>query len=543
MLITSAQALALLPIEGIIYGKVKDIKQYDPFSGLLKSSYLGLEVDETKNKQKMSSYFALYQQGESMKIFCDQGQKLSYSNKVKEDTALRSIAASTQYIGLNYALRNIANYMKLLEFSEKEYNNLYKNLVRNSCSQNLTIFSHKMLLANFKYFWGHETNLEPPSLKDNNYFGSLVKKNTNTREYLERELYYTLNNFKSLCSWNSDTSNFALLTPYLKNPYLMSFVFNNMLGRRVSLDSKTGTTYFDQISDTSQIACENLICRKRRPNVFKKLFPVLSGSTNLEDNLKLLYCNKLQTHRSYAKDLGPEQRSWSKTENKSTKIVETMNLVSQITGIPELLISVERLSDVASILRTSLKERWDQWATTNTSKFDSEQLYEESLEVTLINQANTNNAQLGEFKIDMNVDLGEIDKLLGGFDKIDATFYLEFPLSLIETLKQKITFSYNTGRYKELERLEKDLVKRINTQLDKKKKYFKVAIWNDRMGELLARELLEQFLEQKQKPNLRISRLFKKIPVTFHFGVFALQYIRDKFKYRYLASNKISLQQ
>ncbi len=535
------QAWALLPIEGIIYGKVKGIKQLDPFRGLLQSTYRSQENAKSGATSKISSYFALYQQGQNLQNLCNKGQGLEFSNKVKEDTALRSIAANVQYIGLNYSLRNIANYMKLLEFSEIEYQNLYKNLVSNSCSQNLTVFSHKMLRANFKHFWNHNTGLEPPSLKGSKYFGTAIQKNVDTRKNLERELYYTLSNFKSLCSWNSDTSDFGSLTPYLKNPYLMSSVFNNMQRRKVELDPKTGATYFTTYLDAPQVVCENLICRKRSSSDFKSLFPSLSGSTGLEEDLKLLYCEKLLPHRSNNRNKRTASRK--KNANKTTQIIEAMNLVSQITGISEILLTVDRLSDVSEIMRLNLKERWDLWANKNSDDFDSEQQYEESLEVSLVSQASLNSARLGEFRADLNVDLGEIDKLLGGYDKIDATFYLEFPVSLIETLKQNLTYSYNKSKFKEVAKLEKDFIEKVNFQLEKKKKYFKIPIWNERLGELVASELISQFIQQKQKPNLRLSAEFKKIPVTFHFGVFALQYVRDKFKYRYLNSNKISFQQ
>lgn len=530
--LVSANSIALLPIEGILYGQVKDIKQYDPFIGMLNSSYIGLNEIEGEEKANLTRYFALYKQGVALVNYCAKSERAEYSDKAREDTAIRSTVANLQYLSLDYSLRNIANYAKLLEFDQEKYTNLYTNLVNNSCSQNITVFSHKMLKANFNHFWSNPTGIKVPGINESPYFSKATKEKLNSRAAVERSLYYTINSFRSLCSWDGSTDDFALMTPYLRNPFLMSFVFSNMQQKKINIDIKTETVFFDKADTGIQVACENLICRRTTPEKFKIMFPTINGSSKLEDDLKLLYCNYFERARSDKENLSAQQKNWIEGQNANSKIIETMNLVSQITGVSDLLIGVDKYSDIVDLFKANIKERWDEWAVNKSSKFNSEQLYEESLELTLVSKTSTVAAELGEFAVDFNVELGEIDKLLGGHDKINTSFHLEFPVSYIENLKQKVTFNYNTSRFQIIDNLRSTFALKINHQLEQKKKYFKVPLWNERMGELLANELINQFLNQKEKPAQRISQKFKRIPVNFHFGVFALQYIRDKYKFR-----------
>lgn len=541
--LASVNTFALIPIEGILYGKVQDIKQYDPFIGMLNSSYVGLNEKEGENKASLTRYFALYKQGVSLVNYCAKSERAEYSDKAKEDTAIRSTVANLQYLGIDYTLRNIANYAKMLEFDKEKYTNLYTNLVNNSCSKNITVFSHKMLKANFLHFWDNSTGIKVPSIKDSPYFSQATKEKINSRAAVERSLYYTLNTFQNLCSWNSSTDDFALLTPYLRNPFLMSYVFSNMLQKKINIDVKTETVFFDKSENSIQVACENLICRRRTPANFKIMFPTINGSSNLEDDLKLLYCNYFERARSDKNNLSPQQQAWTQGKNANTKIIEAMNLVSQITGFSDILVGVERYSDVVDLFKANIKERWDEWAVKKSSEFNAKQLYEESLELNLISRTSTLDAELGDFKVDFNVELGEIDKLLGGHDKIDTSFNLEFPIAYIENLKQKITFNYNTSRYDKIESIRSLFTLKINHQLEQKKRYFKIPLWNDQMGEILANELINQFLNQTAKPAQRLSKKFVKIPVKFHFGVFALQYIRDKNKFRTQVENLVTLKQ
>lgn len=536
-------SVALVPIEGVVYGEVEEVKQFDPFVGMLNASYVALNKKEGLERAKLTRYFALYKQGNDLADFCEKTDRVQYANKSAEDTAIRSTVANLQYLGLDFTIRSIANYTELLEFPESKYKNLYTNLINNSCSQNITVFSHKMLKANFKHFRLNPTGTQVPSITDSPYFAKITKSSFNTREEIERSLYYSLRNFRSLCSWNGGTDSFGLLSEYVKNPFLMSYVFSNMLGRKINIDTKTEKVFFDATSDSVQVACENLICRRRSSETFFRMFPTLNGSLKLEDDLKVMYCNHFQRARRDKSLLSKEQISWTKNRSKKSEIVETMNLIGQITGVPDMMMGVDKYSEVASLFKNNIKERWDNWAKVKSSKFNTEQLYEESLEVTVADNIGYNRAKLGEFQLNFNIELGEIDKLLGGYDKVQTTFSLEFPQSYISDIKRKITFYYNTGRFKQVEEVKVDLISKIDHQLELKKKYFTVALWNERMGRIIASELIAQFIEERYVTQQRLSQQFIKIPINFHFGVFALQYINDKNKFQSRAPKILTFKQ
>jgi hypothetical protein len=61
-------------------------------------------------------------------------------------------------------------------------------------------------------------------------------------------------------------------------------------------------------------------------------------------------------------------------------------------------------------LRSSIKERWDRWAKTNLEYFDNELLYEESLLVEVIKQDRIIQYNKGNFSINLQATLGEVDR-------------------------------------------------------------------------------------------------------------------------------------
>lgn len=541
--ISGKSALALIPIEGLVYGNVEDIYQYDPFVGMLNSNYTTLDKKEGSKKARLTRYIALYKQGMELVNQCDQTQGLKYADRTNEDAAIRSTIANLQYIGLDFTIRNIVNYAKILEIGEGRFENLSENLINNSCSQNISVFSHKMLKANFRHFWQHGTKLDIPSIQNLPYFNKQTKSFMNERKTIENAFYYSINSFRSLCSWGGSTDHVGLLAPYLRNPFLMSYVFNNMLEQRIDVDIKTEKVFFTKMDNSVQVSCDNLICRRKNSEDFKTSFPLINGSSNLNSDLKLIYCTHFQNARTKRDELTKEQLSWIEGHSRNDRTIEASNLFGQMAGIPNLFTSIDDYQQVSELLKGNIKERWDSWAEKKSSEFNIEQLYEESLEITLVEGDSNQKPELGEFSVDFRVELGELDKLLGDHNKLDASFDLGFSKSYIENLKERILFSYDKGNFKKVNSLRADFSKRINYQLGKKEKFFKVPLWNDRLGGIIANELVTQFLKQKRSIQSRLASNVIKIPVKFHFGVFALQYIRDKQKFKSEQVANVSLKQ
>lgn len=523
---------ALVPIEGIIYGEVQDIRQYDPFAGMLTANYFKTTKDR-KSVDKLIYYRALFKQGMQLGQKCETVNRANYSNYWAEENAKRSVIATLQYIGLDLTIKSIINYAKKFELSEDEFEKLYHNLVDNNCSQNITVYSHKMLKSNFKYLYKNGSQFTNPELASSPYFNQDVKEKHDTREVIKREFEYSLKNFRAFCSWNSDTNNLGLLKPYIKNPFIMSYIFNNLLQKKVNIDPKTEEIFLEPTSGGIQVACENMICRRRTTSEFTKYFPRMNGSYNLEDDLSMIYCNNFQNPRANEILLSNKMRSWVSKQSSKQKALESMHFLSLITGFPDLALIADTYPELLEFFKDNIRQRWDRWADEKSNQFNLEQLYEEPLQISMESQINTNETELGEFKLKFKLELGEMDKLLNDHDKISTQFYFELPKEYILYLRQRIPFLYNSGRKKELAGLEKRFLENISSQLAKRKKYFKVPIWNDSMSQFMADELLAQFSRVNVYRFNQKKEKMIKIPVNFYFGVFALQYIRKKYIHRF----------
>lgn len=531
---------ALVPLEGIIYGDVQDIKQYDPFAGMLTYKYYDAKSTPAE-LDKLIYYTALYKQGLTLRQKCDSVSKIDYANFWKEDTAKRSVIATLQYIGLDLTIKAIAEYAKKFKFSQEKYHRLADNLVNNMCSQNISVYSHRMIRNNLKYYWNNPTGIELPSIAESPYFSVNLKKVHNTRQTLEKEFDYTIKNFRAFCSWNSDADSLGLLLPYLKNPFVMTYVFNNLLKQKISIDPKTQEYFLEYTEDGVQVACENMICRKRSKDDFLKYFPRMNGSSKVEDDLNNIFCTHFRGQRLKNIELSEKRKKWANEGDSKTRSMEAMHLVSLITGYPDFSLSAETYPELLGFFKENIKSRWSRWAWEKSSEFNAEQLYEESLEIKLNSQINSNAIELGNLNLQFEIDLGEIDKVLNGYDKISTKFYLKFPRQYILHLRERMTFLYNSGRLKELSRVENALLENIKIQIEKRKKYFKVPIWNDQMPKIIQDELIGQINRINLYRFGRKKTKFIQIPVQFKFGVFALQYIRKKYIFRYSKSQTAGL--
>ncbi|MCB0745625.1 MAG: hypothetical protein KDC67_17100, partial [Ignavibacteriae bacterium] len=280
------KANALIPLEGIIFGQVEDTKQYDPLKSVLNKNLQGNSDNSSEGKY----YYGLYQQGSELLGYCEQNPTTKFDSIWSQANAARSVAATLQYIGLDISLKKLVSYAKKLEFSNQEFDNFASNLIEDTCSKNISVYSIKLLKSNFNYEWMTGEDKIRDLSSSSMYFSKYFQSRENTKDSIRREFEYTIRNFRAFCSWGGNTSDFRLLVPYLKNPFIMSVVFNNLRKKKISLTEKTKQIVLSQDSAGVQVACEDLICRKRSPASFNKIFPRMIGSTELKDDLQALYC-------------------------------------------------------------------------------------------------------------------------------------------------------------------------------------------------------------------------------------------------------------
>lgn len=530
-LLTTNYVWALVPLEGIIYGDVRDIAQNDPFAGMLSTRYFDGNIDD-KNTAMVLYYTALLKQGINLKNSCEGVDNSSYSSFWKEDNAKRSVVAALQYIGLDLTLKAIIEYAKLVELSESEYKNLYTNLMKNSCSKNLSVYSLKLLESNFKYQW-NKSLFKLPKISKNPYFPLAVRKMHNSMSTAKKEFEYTIRNFHALCSWNLDVDNLGELTNYLKNPFVMSFLINNFTKSTIGIDDKTQEIFVKKSINGVQVACENMICRKRSEETFSELFPRMDGTLSIRDDLKILYCS----HFNKLKNKSSDKTSGNSSINKS---LEVSNFISLITGIPDLGIMSENTSELLKYFKNNIEQRWDKWAKRQNNTLNIEQLYEESMEIKLRTQVHTFDTEVGKFNIKFDVTLGELDKVLDLHDKFHVLFHIDLPVTYVEYLRKQIPFYYNNKFHKKLAQLEHKFIQTIEHQLTKKEKYFKIPLWNKKMTSIIGNELMSQITSARLLNRTTRGKKFIKIPVSFYYGVGALQYIQKKYIFRNNLQEKLS---
>lgn len=520
---------SLSPIEGVIFGNVKDIKQYDPLRELLSDNFTRNINNKSLDYKALKYINALYRQGIELENKCEISQAYQYPNVLKEALAKRSIVSNLQYIGLDKTIKSLTQYAQKLEWKESEFRKFTKNLIKDTCHPNTTVYSLKLMQDSFLNYWKSKNiNHRLPIIENNVFYSPEIQKTGRSLKTIKRQFEYSIRNFRALCSWDGDPDSLGLLVPYLKNPFLMSIVSNHFTKTRIGIDEKTQEFQIVYDKNASQVACENMICRKRNEVEFKKLYPRMIGSTKLRDDFEALYCNAFKRAR-YDRLYSHEKiKKWISSQTESESKIEVMHLISQFTGLPALLLNVDRYNEMLSLFKNSIKYKWNSWARNKNSQLFIDQLYEEPLVI----KVRPYREVALDFKVDFDIVLSELDQSINKIDKIQAMFKLKFPKSYIAQIKKTVAFEFNRGNYKKAQEIEKEFTYRVVSQIQKKSKFFRIKIWNERLGEIVASELLDQINRYRGKQYQLLSKGFIEIPVRFHYGLFALHYISKKFDYK-----------
>jgi len=404
-------------------------------------------------------------------------------------------------------------------------------LVTNTCSPNLSVYSIKLLRANFKLAWESDKKTVIPSLGASPYFSKDFKAKHNTVEVTKRSLEYSLRNFRAFCSWNGDVSNYRMLIPYIKNPYVMSYIYNHLREKMISVDKKTKQSILIHDPKSIQVACEDMICRKRSSDGFKRLFPRMTGSSNLKTDLYNMYCDHFMTTRYLQSDNISTINKWMDQQVQVESKVEALHFLSFITKYPEPMLVIDKFINISEFFKENIRHRWDKWADEKLKKFDNEQLYEEPLEIRLISQKSTDDLKKGRFNILFDVGLSEVDRVLDGVDKIDTSIFLSFDYKYLAYIKERENFYVNRGYRDRLEDLKEKLTSNIRLQMQRNKTYFNAEIWTSDIARIIGDELINQLKFYLGSKIDKLSRGKVKVPVKFRFGTFALRYIHQRHNY------------
>jgi hypothetical protein len=525
LVLFSLSATALVPVEGILFGEAPKEYQQDPLYHIFNDIY---DKSLEGENRKVRLYKNTFDSGVLLQESCGMYNQSAYPTSWMEKQAKRSMVASLQYIGLDTSIKAIGAYAKKLEISEDSFQKLSQNLVKNYCSKNMSIFSLKKLSENLSYYYKNPMTSLIPSVDSSPFATSIFKSKTESAIARSNEFDQAIQNFKSFCSWGGDVADYRLLIPYIKNPFVMSFVIKNLSAIQDKYDNSSNLISQVQSSDTVQVSCDELICRKVSIEDFRKKFPRTIGSSGLYTDLVKLYCHHFRQQDYSTSNTIPQVKTWIKKMELEDPIFETSFFISLMTGVPDPIFGVENYRDLPAVAKSSIDERWNRWANDLLKRFSHDILYEESLKIKAKPRRDVISLRTQGFKLDFTVTLGEMDKVVDDIDKLDATFDIKLSKNYLRHIGTK--WNEFTGNIDEEGRktFRDEVSKYISHQLKGKEKYFRQKMWNDEFSRHIVQELVGQVLAYRGPLFDSLQDEMITIPVNFTFGTFALSYIRYK---------------
>lgn len=504
-------------------GEAVDEYQQDPLYFIFSNIY---DKSVASENAKLKLYQNTFNSGINLQESCSLYAAPVYSTPWMEKQAKRSIAATLQYIGLDTSIKTIAAYAKKMEMEEGSFKTLSNNLVKNYCSKNITVFSLKRLEQSFGHYYKEPPLHLIPSIETSSFATAIYKEKTESTQSRSNEFDQAINNFKAFCSWGGDVVDYRIMSPYLKNPFIMSFIFKNLIGVQDKYDPVQGFKQVSAPKETIQVGCDDLICRSVSADKFKEKFPASVGSTGLYTDLAKLYCYHFKFQDYSASSTIPEVKTWIKKMELEDPIFETSFFISVMTGVPDVIFGVDSYRDLAAIAKSSIDERWNQWANFALNTFSKDMLFEESLKIKAQPRRDLADLRTTGFGLDFFVTLGEMDRVVDDTDKLALNFELKLSKNYLRHVKTK--WVQLTNEIDEESRLKfRDEVSRhINVQLQEKKKYFRQQMWNDEFSRLITQELVGQILAYNGPMFDSYQDEMLRVPIKFSYGVFALSYLR-----------------
>lgn len=499
---------ALVPVEGLILGEASLDIQEDPLAQIFPE-----RAEETTKDPKLARYQGLYVEGSKLTASCEKYVPLKYGSPNQETVAKRSISASLQLLGLDLTIKAIGAYARHLNVPEDEYQTLAKNLVVNYCSQNVTVLSLKTLRKSLDYYYKNPEEKLIPTFSDMNNAPASIKEASELMAARKKEFNEAVLGFRSFCSWGGDVDDYRMLPPYLNNPFIYSLVIN-----RLTAPVAEGLT--------SKVVCKSLICRQVSDAEFKTQFPRGIGSTGLRTDLEKQYCFFFRNLDYAPKQTIPQVASWIKVQELEAPIIATNFVLSLMSGVPDLIFGVEEYRELLQLSKSNFEERWGKWAQSILDTFGRKMFYEESLNVRVLPKRNIASYPGKEFRIDLSVTLGELDRIFNDRDKIKSSFELKLPKNYLRNLRIKWNQMARNVATSDQETFLSENAEYLKNYLRPKEELFRQKVWNDDFAEIVSQEVLRQVLSYDGKLFDSYKAQMVSIPVTFNYGLFALNYLR-----------------
>lgn len=516
----------LVPIESAVMGKLNRDLQHDPLDFAFSSKNFDLKTDKDF-RISLKKQVGFISEGENLKNKCVLNEKIEYKNYWKKKQAISSVVSTLQYIGLDITTRAIGKYAKTFDFSEEDYQNLVHRLVNNYCSKNMTVISHKMLKDNLLDRFKNPDSFNLPSTNSSPFFPESAKKWSESMSGREQEFEMTIKLFRSLCSWGGDHEDLRLMTMLLKNPFIMAYINRHLRAKDLEWDMFNDKIILVDSDHSVQVLCRDLICRKVEKLDFEREFPLSAGSSSLASDLERLYCQFFRDANYKISDIGPQIKKWiDKTTLEEEKFIPSQ-MISLLTNMPDLLLSSPSYKDFVEIAKGGISQTWTNWATKANEKNFQELFYEESLNIQLVDRSHYFYFMTPEFKVKLEVILGEIDKTFALNDKISFVY----PIKLDKKFLKWVRLEYLNATNLELEeKVVAKFIEHISDQVNKIQTRLLIAPWQTGIERIVALEILEQLKLYQGNYFNGFDSDNISIPVEFRYGLFALKYMNYRAK-------------
>lgn len=122
------------------------------------------------------------------------------------------------------------------------------------------------------------------------------------------------------------------------------------------------TVFLKEDKQTAQVWCDNLICRKVSRENFVNRFYYSVGGTNINDDIKRLYCEDFRNSDYKPKDSDPRLAKMMNSMTFDEENLINSQFIALITGVPDFFVRAETFKDGTDLFRSSIDYTWSKWA-------------------------------------------------------------------------------------------------------------------------------------------------------------------------------------
>lgn len=506
--------LALSSAQGSTLVNSSALTHPHPPEGLpTKKTYTPGQPTEPAEKEVLSRYLGYWEEGKNLLNRCS--SNLPWSEKLgtfEREKLLLTLMATYQLLGVDLTARAIVEYGRVLALSSGEKQTFWKNLVGQYCSPNMTVISHKKLIANFKNWDLHGSGVLLPNTEAYQSFPRPPM--ADNFHSAKKELEQTVALFRSFCSWGGDIKYPRLLGFIFQDPQFSAWVIRTLGGKDIHYEPLQEKSRLAETRYPFSMNCQNSLCRKTQKDISPHPIPLM------ED----LYCRYLWGAKAKTKPQHKILSQWIAQTSPEQIHLMHGQLTALITGIPEFMLKIKNPNHYLQFLKSSYRSSWNQQSLAHLNKLAKSLPYEESLSLTALDHQNYYNPKTLDFKVKFQVAVGEFDKMLLEKDKLKASYSIKIPQPVLEWVK---------AHQKSQAQKARDVLRRhISPEIANMKKTFILYPWEEDIAELIINSLLSQLKEYQGDFSQKITQEKEiNIPIQLAYGPFALKYIHFRRKY------------